>query len=71
MNKAVKYLLFTFITSWTLQIIGSHDVKLDNAAGMMSFSHAVSLCMFMPALGVLFAGGKIRDMGWKPGFEKS
>lgn len=71
MTKIIKYLLFTFITSWTIQIIGSHDFNLDSLAGMMSFSQSVSLCMFMPLLGAFFARADIRSMGWNPNFEEN
>lgn len=71
MSKITKYLIFTFITSWVLQIIASHDLNLESAAGMMSFSNAVSLFMFMPMLGAFFAKAEIREMGWKPNFEKN
>ncbi|MDE6780639.1 MAG: CPBP family intramembrane metalloprotease [Ruminococcus sp.] len=71
MPKITKYLLFTFITSWAFQIIGSHDFNLESTAGMISFSQAVSLCMLMPTLGALFAKADIRNMGWKPNFEKN
>lgn len=71
MSKITKYLLFTFITSWIIQIIGAHDFNLESTAGMVSFSHSVSLCMLMPMLGVLFARANIRDMGWNPNIEKN
>lgn len=71
MSKITKYLLFTFITSWIIQIIGCHDFNLESGAGMMSFSHAVSFCMFMPMIGAIFAKANIRNMGWKPNFEKN
>lgn len=71
MSKITKYLLFTFITSWAFQIIGSRDFNLESTAGMISFSHSVSLCMLMPMLGALFARANIRNMGWKPNIEKN
>lgn len=71
MSRITKYLFFTFITSWTFQIIGSHDFNLESTAGMISFSQAVSLCMFMPMLGAFFANANIRNMGWKPNFKKN
>lgn len=71
MTKIKKYLIFTFLTSWTIQIIGAHDLSLDNYAGLMSFSHAVSFCMLMPTLGTLFARADIRGMGWLPDIEKN
>ena len=70
-KKIIKYLLFTFITSWTFQITGARDFHLNNTAGMMSFGYALSSCMFMPTLGALFARADIRKMGWKPNIEKN
>ncbi|MCM1313891.1 MAG: CPBP family intramembrane metalloprotease [Prevotella sp.] len=69
MSKITKYLLFTFITSWTFQIIGSHDFNLESIAGMTSFSQSVALCMLMPTFGAFFAKADIRNMGWKLNFE--
>lgn len=71
MSKITKYLLFTFITSWIIQIIGCRDFNLESTAGMISFSHAVSLCMLMPTLGAFFARANIRNMGWIPDFKKN
>lgn len=71
MSKITKYLLFTFITSWALQIIGSRDFNLESNAGLMTFSQAVSLCMFMPMLGAFFAKANIRKMGWRPDIKKN
>ena len=65
MSKFAKYLLFTFVSTWILVIIGIHDRNLGTMAGDMGFSRMLALSMFMPTLGVLFAGGKFRDMGWK------
>lgn len=71
MSKIIKYIFFTFITSWAFQIIGSHDFNLESTAGMISFGQAVSSCMFMPTLGAFFARADIRNMGWKPNFKKN
>jgi len=70
MSKFAKYLLFTFISAWILMAIGIHDRNPGSMAGNMSFGRMLALAMFMPALGVLFAGGKFRDMGWKPDFSR-
>lgn len=71
MSKFAKYLLFTFISAWILMAIGIHDRNLGSTAGDMSFGRMLALAMFMPTLGVLFAGGKFRDMGWKPDFSRN
>ncbi len=71
MSKITKYLVFTFITTWTIHIIGFHDLNSGNMAGMMSFSYSVSLGMLIPTLGAFFAKAKIREMGWKPNFDKN
>lgn len=71
MTKITKYLLVTFTAAWILQIIGSHDFNSESTFGMMSFSYSVTLCMFTPTLGALFTKAEIREMGWKPNFEKN
>ena len=38
MPKTFKYLIFTFISAYILQIIASHDLNLDSYGGMMSAS---------------------------------
>ena len=70
MSKIMKYLLFTFISAYFLQIIASHDFNLDNYAGMMSAGGTISFCMFMPAVGTFIAGANIRSFGWKPDFSE-
>ena len=71
MSKIKKYLLFTFISAWIIQIIGSRDLNTGTEAGMMSFGSSLALCMFMPALGVFIAGANIRDMGWRLNIDKN
>lgn len=71
MTKTAKYLLFTFITSWIIQVIGSNDYNSGGMAGAVSLSYSMSLCMLMPTFGVLFAGADIRKFGWKPNIEKN
>ena len=66
MSKTLKYLLFTFISAYILQIIACHDHDLGNYAGMMSFGNLLAFCMFMPTIGALIAGANIRGMGWIP-----
>ena len=71
MSKLLKYLIFTFATSYALQILGSHDLNVDNPSGLITFNYAVSMCMFMPTIGVLIARGNIREMGWNPRFGEN
>ncbi len=67
----MKYLLFTFITAWIIGGIGCYEASRGGAAGDADFHNALALCMFMPALGALFAKAEIREMGWKPGFGQN
>lgn len=71
MSKLLKYLIFTFATSYALQILSSHDLNVDNPSGLITFNYAVSMCMFMPTIGVLIARGSIREMGWNPRFGEN
>ncbi|MBR4627511.1 MAG: CPBP family intramembrane metalloprotease [Ruminococcus sp.] len=66
MSKVVKYLVFTFASACVIEFIGAHDFNTGTAAGKMSFGHALIWAMLMPMFGALFAGARIRDMGWKP-----
>ena len=71
MSKFTKYILFTFLSAWIIWVIGYNDLKLGNTAGMMSFSRSLMIGMFMPTMGALVAGVKIRDMGWKLNIDKN
>ena len=71
MTKLTKYLLFTFISSWILFVIGSSDHSKGSVAGDMGFSYATSLCMFMPTIGALVAKEDFRKMGWNPKLDKN
>ena len=67
MSGLKKYLLFTFIVTWVIEIIASQN-DLSTAAGRVSMSHAMSISMLIPAFGALFARANIKDMGWLPDF---
>ena len=71
MSKSVRYLIFTFALSWTIQIIGCRDLHLESVGGLLSFSQALTWCMLVPALGAFLAGADIAGMGWKPDFRAS
>lgn len=66
MTKIRRYLVFTFIASWIIQISGARDMNLGSTGGMVSFSQPLIICMLMPSLGALIAGARFRDMGWNP-----
>lgn len=70
MSKTLKYLCFTFISAYLLQMMASHDFNLDNYGGMMSAGNTIAFCMFMPTIGTLAAGADIRSFGWKPDFSE-
>ena len=70
MPKLAKYLIFTFAASWLLMVIGIRDYENAGIGGKMTFSYALSVCMFMPTIGALIAGANFRELGWKPRFGK-
>ncbi|MCR4890155.1 MAG: CPBP family intramembrane metalloprotease [Ruminococcus sp.] len=71
MSKFTKYIVFTFVVSWIIELVGANDLKNENIAGMMSFSYAVSASMFIPAIGALIAKADFRKMGWLPKFDQN
>ncbi|MBO7473559.1 MAG: CPBP family intramembrane metalloprotease [Ruminococcus sp.] len=71
MSKVRKYLLFTFISSWIIQVIGCRDLGHNNMAGAVSFSYALSFCMLMPTLGAFFSKADVGRMGWRPNITKN
>ena len=63
-----RYLLWTFLSAWILQFITFFlTMKGNAAAGQL----VMAGMMFMPALGFLLAGGKLKELGWKPQFRKN
>ncbi len=66
MSKTLRYLLFTFISAYILQLIACHDIALENAGARMEVDNLIALCMFMPTIGALVAGADLRQFGWKP-----
>ena len=71
MSKLTKYLLITFTASWIFMIIACHDSNLHSMGGSMGVYYALTFCMFIPTVGALLSGTKIRDIGWKISFDKS
>ena len=71
MRKIIKYLIFTFLTAWALDVIVSHDYHLGTFGGSVGLSQCLMLRMCMPALGALFARANFREMGWEPDFRQN
>jgi len=58
MSKTLKYLLFTFISAYFLQLSAAQSS--DTSGGL------IALCMLMPTIGAFIAGADIKNFGWKP-----
>ncbi len=61
--SVVKYLVWTFALAYLIQFAAAY---LYNSVNRTAGQLAVAAMMFVPALGVLLSGGKLREMGWKP-----
>ena len=62
-SQVIKYLLWTFGLAYAVQFGAAY---LYNHVNTMLGQAAVAGMMFVPTLGVLLSGGRLRDMGWKP-----
>lgn len=71
MSKTLKYLLFTFISAYILDISVSRDLDIGSYGSLVSASSTSILIMFMPTVGALIAGADIREFGWKPDIANS
>ena len=59
----IKYLVWTFLIAWVLQVIAAVLSRNGHAAvGRL----LISVVMFAPLLGVLLSGQPLSGMGWKP-----
>ncbi|MBQ6421809.1 MAG: CPBP family intramembrane metalloprotease [Clostridia bacterium] len=68
LKKVVKYLLFTFLFAYAVQFGAS---LLYNNGQTLIGQLTVAAMMFVPTLGVLFSGAKLKEMGWKPAFRQN
>ena len=66
--QVVKYLIWTFALAYIIQIGAAF---LYNRVNVLAGQLAVSAMMFVPTLGVLLAGGRLKEMGWKPQIRKN
>ena len=65
--QVVKYLIWTFSLAYLIQIGAAY---LYNNVNRSIGQLAVAAMMFVPALGVLLAGGNLKDIGWKMQIRK-
>ncbi len=74
MNKkqVVKFLLFVFITAYSIQIAVSL-IALKNPMGLRNMFSVAGLMvvMFTPFFGTLFAKGNLKGIGFMPKFKKA
>ena len=63
MHKVKRYLFWTFLIAWIMQIIVA--VLYHNGLTLVG-RLVTAVMMFVPMLGVLLAGAKLPGMGWKP-----
>ena len=62
----IKYLLWTFLIAWAIQIM----VAVLYRNGLAVFGQLImAVMMFVPLLGVLLSGNTLSGMGWKPRFK--
>ncbi|MBO4769306.1 MAG: CPBP family intramembrane metalloprotease [Clostridia bacterium] len=67
-KKVVKYLVWTFALAYAIQA----GVWLLYRRGHIISGQLVMACMmFVPTLGVFFAGQSLKGMGWRPGIKKN
>ena len=65
--QVVKYLIWTFSLAYLIQIGAAY---LYNNVNRSIGQLVVAAMMFVPALGVLLAGGNLKDIGWKMQIRK-
>ena len=61
--KVVKFLAWTFFLAYLIQVGAA---LLYQSGNTMLGQLVLALMMFVPTLGVLLAGAKLKDMGWNP-----
>ena len=67
-KQTVKYLIWTFALAYAIQFAAAYIWNNVNASiGAL----IVAAMMFVPTLGVLLAGGKLKGMGWNPRIRKN
>ena len=66
--QVIRYLAWTFGLAYLIQIVVAY---LYHGGNRSSGQLVIAGMMFVPALGVLLAGGDLKGMGWKPRIRKN
>ena len=67
-TRLIKYLIWTFALAYVIQFgAGWIYNSMSRSVGQL----LVAAMMFVPTLGVLLSGGKLKDLGWKPQIKKN
>ena len=66
-KKVIKFVVITFIISWTIQIaVSLFMVNNPGMIGTTVFQVGLAVCMFAPLVAALISKASFRSMGWKP-----
>lgn len=69
-KKVIKFLVITYVISWTIQIaVSLYMVNNPGATGTTVFQMGLAVCMFAPLIAALISKASFRGMGWKPKFK--
>ena len=63
----VIYLIFTFGLAYIIQICAASLYEKNRVIGQL----VTAAMMFVPALGAVLSGAKLKEMGWKPRIRKN
>ena len=67
-TQVVKYLVWTFALAYIIQIGAAY---LYNHVNRIAGQLVIAAMMFVPTLGVILSGAKLKNMGWKPQIRKN
>ena len=67
-SRVVKFLIWTFAIAYIIQVGAAYLYNnVNKTAGQL----VTAAMMFVPTLGVVLAGAKLKGMGWKPEIRKN
>ncbi|MBQ4045861.1 MAG: CPBP family intramembrane metalloprotease [Lachnospiraceae bacterium] len=66
-DQVIKYLAWTFVLAYIIQIGSASLYKSNRQAGQL----VLAAMMFVPTLGVILSGARLKEMGWKPQIRKN
>ncbi len=71
MSQIKKYLIFTFLFSWIIELVGVNGLETHSLSGKIVFAESLAFSMFMPTLGAFLAGADLRGMHWRLNAKKN